>query len=172
MIPINRYRLVVAATALLLSVGCTSTSPTPDLGTQEVRKPIAEAKDANAVVRAQVPVTLDPVYFDTDQAVLRLDTLDRLKGHARSILDHPEWGVVTIDGHCDERGSDEYNRGLGRRRAAAVERYLVEMGVPVERITTRTFGSDKPAVLGHDESAWSHNRRSELQVETRLSASF
>jgi peptidoglycan-associated lipoprotein len=116
-------------------------------------------------------VTLEPVYFDTDQAVLRLGSLDLLRGYAQSILDHPEWGLVTIDGHCDERGSDEHNSALGRRRAAAVERYLVEMGVPPARVTTRTFGSDRPAVLGHDERAWNYNRRSELQVEVRLSAS-
>jgi peptidoglycan-associated lipoprotein len=172
MFPINRYRLVVVFAAISLSVGCTSTSPTPELVKQEERKPVVEASDSNAVAPRPVPVTLDPVYFDTDQAVLRLDTLDMLKGYAQSILDHPEWGLVTIDGHCDERGSDEYNRTLGRRRAAAVERYLVEMGVPRERVTTRTFGSGKPAILGHDESAWSHNRRSELQVEVRISSSL
>jgi peptidoglycan-associated lipoprotein len=80
--------------------------------------------------------------------------------------------VVTIDGHCDERGSDQYNRALGRRRAAAVERYLVDMGVPSARVATRTFGEDRPAVSGHDESAWSYNRRSELQVEVLASASL
>jgi peptidoglycan-associated lipoprotein len=172
MFPINRYRLVVAFAAVFLSVGCTSTSPTPELVTQEERKPVVDTSGSNAVAPRQAPVTLEPVYFDTDQAVLRLDTLDLLKGYAQSILDHPEWGLVTIDGHCDERGSDEHNSALGRRRAAAVERYLVEMGVPPARVTTRTFGSDRPAVPGHDESAWSYNRRSELQVEVRISSSL
>ena len=84
--------------------------------------------------------------------------------------DHPEWGVITIDGHCDERGSDRYNQTLGRRRAAAVERYLQEMGVPPSRIAIRTFGAAQPAVAGHNESAWSYNRRSEFQVEMFASA--
>lgn len=172
MFPINRYRLVVVLAAILLSVGCTSTSPTPELGAQDERKPVVEASNSNAVAPRPVPVSLDPVYFDTDQAVLRLATLDLLKGYAQSIIDHPEWGLITIEGHCDERGSDEHNRALGRRRAAAVERYLVEMGVPPERISTRTFGSDRPAVVGDDESAWRHNRRSELQVEVSISASL
>jgi peptidoglycan-associated lipoprotein len=172
MFPINRYRLAAASFAVFFSVGCTSTSPTPDLGAQEERKPVAETSDSNSLALRQAPVTLESVYFDTDQAVLRVDAMGLLKGYAQSILDHPEWGLVTIDGHCDERGSDEYNRALGRRRAAAVERYLVEMGVPPARVTTRTFGSDRPAVLGHDESAWSYNRRSELQVEVRISASL
>ncbi|MBW1843763.1 MAG: OmpA family protein [Deltaproteobacteria bacterium] len=172
MFPINRYRLVVVFAALFLSVGCASTSPTPDLGVQEEPKPVVETSKSNTIAPRPVPVTLEPVYFDTDQAVLRLATLDQLKGYAQSILDYPEWGLVTIDGHCDERGSDEHNRALGRRRAAAVERYLVEMGVPPERVSIRTFGSDKPAVLGHDEGSWRHNRRSELQVEVRISSSF
>ena len=169
---INRYRLVVVLTAIFLSVGCTSTTTTPDLGVQEEPKPVVEASNSNAIAPRPVPVKLEPVYFDTDQAVLRLATLDQLKGYAQSILDHPEWGQVTIDGHCDERGSDEHNHKLGQRRAAAVERYLVEMGVPAERVSIRTFGSEKPAVLGHDEDAWRHNRRSELHVESRISSSF
>jgi peptidoglycan-associated lipoprotein len=172
MFSVNRYTIVVALAAICFSVGCTSTAPAPDLGAQEERKPIVEASNSNVVAPRPAPVSLDPVYFDTDQAVLRLATLDLLKGYAQSIIEHPEWGVITIEGHCDERGSDEYNHKLGRRRAAAVERYLVELGVPPERISTRTFGSDKPAVVGHDESAWRHNRRSELQVKASVSASL
>ena len=172
MFPINRYRLVAVLAAIFLSVGCASTAPAPDLGVQEERKPVVETSSSNTIAPRPVPVTLEPVYFDTDQAVLRLATLDQLKGYAQSILDHPEWGVVTIEGHCDERGSDEYNRALGRRRAAAVEHYLETMGVPAERVAARTFGEDRPAVPGHSESAWSYNRRSELQVDAFTSASL
>jgi len=172
MLNTNRCTRVAAFAAICLSVGCTSTSPTPDLGAQEERKPVVEASKTDVVAPRPVPVSLDPVYFDTDQAVLRLATLDLLKSYAKSIIEHPEWGIVTIEGHCDERGTDAYNHKLGVRRAAAVERYLVEMGVPPERIRTRTFGSERPAVIGHDESAWRHNRRSELQVEVSLSANF
>ena len=85
--------------------------------------------------------------------------------------DHPEWGVLTIDGHCDDRGSEEYNLALGSRRAAAVERYLTDLGVPVSRLATRTFGEEKPAVAGRGERAWRYNRRSEFQIEARESAS-
>jgi len=168
----NRYTLVAGFAAICLSVSCTSTSPTPDLGATEESKPVVETSKSEVEAPRPIPVSLDPVYFDTDQAVLRLATLDLLKGYAKSIIEHPEWGVITIEGHCDERGSDEHNRKLGGRRAAAVERYLVELGVPPERIRTRTFGEDRPAVVGHDESAWRHNRRSELQVEVSFSASL
>ena len=169
---INRYRLVVVLAALLFVPGCTSTSPALKSGAHQEFDPVAETSDSNAVALRQASVKLEPVYFDTDEAVLRIDTRDLLKGHARSILDQPEGGGVTIDGHCDERGSDQYNRALGRRRAAAVERYLVDMGVPPARVATRTFGEDRPAGPGHDESAWSYNRRSELQVEVLASASL
>lgn len=172
MFPINRYRLVVVLAALLFALGCSSTSLTPGPGAHEEFTPVAEASDANPVAIRQASVTLESVYFDTDEAVLRIDARDLLNEHAQSILDHPEWGVVTIDGHCDERGSNQYNRALGRRRAAAAERYLVEKGVPPARIAIRTFGADRPAALGHDESAWSHNRRSELQIEVLASASL
>lgn len=172
MFPVNRCKFVAALIALFLSVGCTSTSPTPNLGTHEELEPVAETSDSNAVALHQEPVALNPVYFDTNKAVLRADARDLLKSHAQSILDHPEWGVVTIEGHCDERGSDEYNRALGRRRAASVEHYLEAMGVPAERVAARTFGEDRPAVPGHSESAWSYNRRSELQVDAFTSASL
>jgi peptidoglycan-associated lipoprotein len=172
MFPVNRCQFVAALIALFLSVGCTSTSPAPDLGTHEKLEPVAETSDSNAVALHQQPVALNPVYFDTNKAVLRADARGLLKSHAQSILDHPEWGVVTIEGHCDERGSDEYNRALGRRRAASVEHYLEAMGVPAERVAARTFGEDRPAVPGHSESAWSYNRRSELQVDAFTSASL
>jgi peptidoglycan-associated lipoprotein len=172
MILIDRRILAAVPIALFLSVGCTSTPPTSVLGAHEVPEPVVETSGTDSVSPPQVTVALEPVYFDTNEAMLRPDARGLLKRHAQSILDHPEWGVVTIDGHCDERGSDEYNRALGRRRATAVEHYLETLGVPITRVTSRTFGEDRPAVLGNSESAWSYNRRSELQIETLTSASF
>ena len=110
------------------------------------------------------------MYFGTDVAVLGREATDTLRGYAKSILDHPEWGVLRIEGHCDERGSDTYNLVLGKRRAAAVERRLVEMGVAPSRLVTQTFGEQRPIVRGHDEKAWRHNRRSELRVEDVLAS--
>ena len=164
---------VVTLPALLLAFGCASTAtPTPESTAPEQSAPTSEAKDSGEVtIRDASSATLVPVYFETDRALLRPDTREALKRYTKSILDHPEWGVLTIDGHCDERGSDEYNLALGKRRAAAVERYLVDMGVPPSRLATRTFGEEKPTVAGHDERAWRHNRRSEFRIETLESAS-
>jgi len=69
---------------------------------------------------------------------------------------------VVIEGHCDERGSEEYNLALGERRADAVRRYMTDLGVPGGRMSTVSFGESRPAVQGHDESAWRYNRRADF----------
>ena len=73
-------------------------------------------------------------------------------------------GTLTLQGNCDERGSEEYNLALGERRAASVKKYLVDLGVPSSRLKTVSFGESKPAVPGHDESAWKWNRRVDFGV--------
>ncbi len=161
---------LVALPALLLALGCASTSASPALGSAAPESlELAERRDPGEVEASSAMPA--PVYFDTGRALLRADARDALKRYAKSILDHPEWGELMIDGHCDERGSQEYNLALGRRRAAAVERYLLDLGVPPSRLTTRTFGEEKPALAGHDEEAWRHNRRSEFRSEAVASAS-
>ena len=159
--------LQLVALAALSSLACASTSTT-------ATQPAATPGDTMATsTPAQVPAaspSLAPVYFDTDRALLRSEAREELKSRAKAILDHPEWGKVTVEGHCDERGSDEYNMALGERRAAAVERYLMDLGVPSARVETVTFGESRPAVPGHDESTWRHNRRSELESEAIRSA--
>jgi peptidoglycan-associated lipoprotein len=78
------------------------------------------------------------------------------------IKGNTNWGQVTVQGHTDERGSQEYNLALGERRASAVKRYLVDLGVSASRLRLVSFGEAKAAVPGHDESAWRYNRRSEF----------
>jgi len=163
---------LVALPALLLAFGCASTStPTPQAALEQSEPASEESGSGEVTITDASSATLVPVYFETDRALLRPEARDALKRYAKSILDHPEWGVLTIDGHCDDRGSDEYNMALGSRRAAAVERYLTDLGVPVSRLATRTFGEEKPAVAGRGEGVWRYNRRSEFQIEARESAS-
>jgi peptidoglycan-associated lipoprotein len=69
---------------------------------------------------------------------------------------------LQIEGHCDERGTEEYNRALGERRALAIREYLVNLGVAADRVYTLSWGEDKPADTGHDEAAWGKNRRGEF----------
>jgi peptidoglycan-associated lipoprotein len=177
MSPITRLSIVFVSSALIVFVGlgCASTSsdstPQAASSSEPSEAPSASVPPKDFQTSATVPKThLDPVYFDTDIAVLRPDAREKLTQYAKSILDHPEWGVLKIEGHCDERGSDAYNMALGMRRAAAVERHLLDVGVPQSRLATQTFGSRAPAASGHDESAWRHNRRSELRTEDVLAS--
>jgi peptidoglycan-associated lipoprotein len=153
--------------AALTALGCASNS-----GVAQTTPPAKTPQAPQQVtLEPSAAPSLPPVYFDTDQWVLRTDARASLEARAAAIKGHPEWGVVTIQGHCDERGSDEYNLALGERRAAAVKRYLVDLGVPASRLATVTFGESRPAVVGHDEAAWRFNRRSELGSEALSSAS-
>jgi peptidoglycan-associated lipoprotein len=149
----------------LVALGCasTSTESAPD-------ENATKAPQAVTAPPATVP-SLQPVYFDTDQWVLRADARGALEVHAEAIRQHPEWGVFTIQGHCDERGTAEYNITLGDRRAKAVKSYLVDLGVSKLRLETMTYGEDRPAVAGHDEKAWRYNRRSEFANDALQSAS-
>jgi len=119
------------------------------------------AQDAET---ASLEAQLSPIYFDYDRSTLRPEAADKLKAHAERIRSFPEWASVTIQGHCDERGTEEYNLALGDRRADAVKRYLVTLGVPESRLRTVSYGELQPAVGGHDETAWSRNRRAEFAV--------
>ena len=106
---------------------------------------------------------LQSVYFDFDRYEIREDAKPVLRSNARGIKSNSRLGNITIEGHCDERGSEEYNLALGERRANGVKRYLVDLGVPSSRLRTVSFGEAKPAVMGHDESAWRYNRRAEFR---------
>ncbi len=164
-----RLRHLAIAPVLIIALGCSSTSSSVPEQTEPQPTPVSDTKDSRADI-STVSAKLEPVYFDTAVAELGMEAVNTLRGYAKSILDHPEWGVLRIEGHCDERGSDEYNLALGKRRAAAVKRRLIEMGVAPSRLATRTFGEQKPAVRGHDERAWRQNRRSELRVEDVLAS--
>jgi peptidoglycan-associated lipoprotein len=110
---------------------------------------------------ASAGLELAAVYFDYDSAVLREDARSSLKKNAEVIRSAPASVVVTLEGHCDERGSEEYNLALGERRAESARAYLVDLGIPNSRLRVVSFGEAKPAVMGHDESAWKWNRRVE-----------
>jgi peptidoglycan-associated lipoprotein len=106
------------------------------------------------------PIGLEPVYFDYDQSLIRDDQRATLGNNANAIKGM-KLAKVTVEGHCDERGSDEYNLALGERRANAVKQYLVDSGVSAS-IDTVSYGESRPAVQGSDESAWRMNRRAEF----------
>jgi peptidoglycan-associated lipoprotein len=97
-------------------------------------------------------------YFDYDKADIRPDARTALSKTADFLKKNPSI-KVTIEGHCDERGSTEYNLGLGDRRANAVKQYVVSLGVSADRLSTVSFGKEKPFCMEHNEACWQQNRR-------------
>lgn len=105
------------------------------------------------------------VYFDFDKYNIKPAEVDKIRTvavHLKANATHK----VEVDGHCDERGTEEYNRSLGEKRAQSIREFLAREGVGPERVRTVSFGEDKPAVVGHDEGAWAKNRRGEFILLT------
>ena len=103
------------------------------------------------------------IHFDLDRSNIRPDDMGALDQKVAILQANPDLRI-RIGGHCDERGSDEYNLALGNRRAQAAKQYLVSHGIDAGRIETQSWGEERPMVDGHDESAWSQNRRAEFEV--------
>jgi len=131
-----------------------------------VPAPVAEApRMPNAATRARIDELLariEDAYFDYDKAELRPDAVKALQADStelRDILkDYPAY-KLTIEGHCDERGSAEYNMALGDKRAEAAKDYLVQVGIPSAQLNVVSYGKQRPVCDEHDEACWQRNRR-------------
>lgn len=107
----------------------------------------------------------DTVHFAYDSSVVRPEEAPKIAAVADYLKSNSS-DAVRIEGHCDERGTEEYNRALGERRALALREELVRLGIDPARVDTTTYGKDRPVDPGHDESAWKHNRRGESVLLT------
>ena len=107
------------------------------------------------------PLSVRKIYFDFDKSNIRPEFYDVLRAHAAYLVAHPSTNL-TIEGHCDERGSREYNIGLGERRANSVKQFLEAEGVNPSQLNTVSYGEERPEALGHNEAAWAKNRRAVL----------
>ena len=159
--------------ALLVTSACSSRRPAqlppaPPSGTETgAETGTAGTGDQSGVAGAVIPgsqadflrsVPADRVYFDTDVYALSAEARTVLDAQAEYLVRYPNVSV-TIEGHADERGTREYNLALGDRRATSVRNYLESRGVAASRMTTISWGKERPAVEGSNESAWSQNRR-------------
>jgi len=108
-------------------------------------------------------VEFAPVYFGFDSTVVPQGEIGKIDAVAQHLAEKTD-RVVVIEGNCDERGSNEYNMSLGENRSGIIRNYLVQSGIDASRIQTRSFGEEKPAAEGHDESAWALNRRGEFAI--------
>ncbi|MGE3608503.1 MAG: peptidoglycan-associated lipoprotein Pal [Bacteriovoracaceae bacterium] len=109
---------------------------------------------------------LQTVYFDFNSSSLTAATKTAMKANAEFLKTNASVDVQ-VEGHCDERGGRQYNLALGERRAKAVRDYLVALGVAAKRITTISYGNERPVAEGHDESAWSKNRRGNFVITAK-----
>ncbi|HTY19937.1 MAG TPA: peptidoglycan-associated lipoprotein Pal [Myxococcota bacterium] len=153
---------LVAAVGVL---GCSKKKPAeeePGIGSSEFKT--GDGSHDSESSEPERVRELATIYFDYDSSDLRSDARTTLKSNAQAIQAHTEWKLVTVEGHCDERGSEEYNLALGERRANATKKYLSDLGVSPARMKAVSFGSSSPAVQGHDESAWRWNRRVDFRV--------
>jgi peptidoglycan-associated lipoprotein len=169
-----RVMLVLASTALAL--GACKKKPTPaaipeqPTQTQTPTRPTTEApmpRDTMEEYRAKLAATrarlLETIYFEYDADELRDDARASLDAKLAVLNANPAL-KIKVAGHCDERGSDEYNIALGRRRAEAAKRYLTDRGIDASRVETASFGRERPAMMGTSEDAWSKNRRDEFEI--------
>ena len=124
----------------------------------------AELEDINRLL-----ARIQDAYFDYDKHNLRPDAEEAMRGNAQAlaaiIKRYPTFKLV-VEGHCDERGSDEYNLALGDARAAKAKEYLTSLGLPGDQMNTVSFGKQKPVCTSADEGCWQKNRRAHLAVAT------
>jgi peptidoglycan-associated lipoprotein len=141
-------------------------APTPAPKEQPVPKETAAAvKEEPAATTSQASLQdqLEKIYFAFDSSELTSVSRDSLKKNY-DLLKKNGGVKVRIEGNCDERGSDEYNLALGERRAKSAMKYLVTLGVKADRISTLSYGKEKPLDPGHDEAAWAKNRRDDFII--------
>jgi len=164
-----RLIAILLAALLAFAAGCASkNAPVEDTqetdsefsdGAADAPVPDTSARDTQV---SAADVGLAPVYFDFDSSEIRSEFKGLLERGAGGLKD--TGATVVIEGHTDERGSEEYNLALGERRAGAVRKYLYNLGVPMGQMSIVSYGEARPAVSGRGETAWQLNRRAEFRV--------
>ena len=184
----SRRAAVLMIALLLVGAGCarrpamtTASAPAPTgrtsstapatASTPAATRPSTPAGDASRTARPSATdfrsvSDLVDVHFDFDRADLRPDALQTIEANAR-LLNTRADALVLIEGHCDDRGTNEYNIALGERRARATMNALVSRGVDARRITVVSYGEDKPECRDHTEACWAKNRRAHFKLNAR-----
>jgi peptidoglycan-associated lipoprotein len=155
----KRVLSCVAVLALVATVGC-SKNKKADEGAASADNVGMQATELAPAAGAPIP-ELQAVYFDYDSFAINASSRAALEGHA-GWLKANGGKSVQIEGHCDERGTTEYNLALGERRATSVRDFLIGKGVPANQLSTISYGEERAAMQGGSEAAWSKNRRAEF----------
>lgn len=151
-----------------LAVGCSSKKPKndQDAGAGANGANNGLTLELNGSSDSSTAGGLQTVYFDFDSSSLDGSTKETVKANAEFLKTNASVDVQ-VEGHCDERGGRQYNLALGERRAKAVRDYLVALGVEAKRVSIVSYGNERPNAEGHDESAWSKNRRGNFVVTAK-----
>jgi peptidoglycan-associated lipoprotein len=149
----------------------TSAPPPPTIEALPVPpEPVALAPEEGITGRSLEDLNRDspfePAYFALDSAELDAASRAVVTANAALLRKYPTW-MITVEGHCDERGTAEYNLALGERRAVAVKTYLMSLGIPADRVRTVSYGKEFPFDPGHDERAWASNRRAHFVITSK-----
>jgi peptidoglycan-associated lipoprotein len=160
-------RVIQLGVVGVLALSLTGCPPKKEVKTEEPKLEEQQAKPAEEPsLRGkdyQEVADISPVYFDLDQSALRADARDTLGKNYEVLKQHPDWEVL-VEGHCDERGTTEYNLGLGQKRAAAVRQYYMSLGLSGTKAATISYGKENPVCTEHTEDCWSKNRRGVTKV--------
>lgn len=170
LVKMGKTFLVVASATLLFACAGTETETEQEIVEEAVVEEVIEEAPtenaeelANRLNKEAREAAGTTVYFELDESVVSTQGRAVLEAHAWFLSQSENSGtVVTVDGHCDERGTPAYNLALGERRAKAVAQILMSYGVSTSQIQTVSHGEEMPVDPGHDESAWSQNRRAVL----------
>jgi peptidoglycan-associated lipoprotein len=131
------------------------------LGGEEPLSSAGQYGDTAAISEGRTHAPMLPVYFNFDQSSIRADQQPRIEKNSDFLKDNPE-AMIRIEGNCDERGTNEYNMALGERRAVSAKKYLMNLGIAEHRITTISYGEERPLTYGNDELSWAQNRRADF----------
>ena len=132
---------------------------------QRLRDEMARKEAAEMAARAaRDKFQNEDIHFEFDKSRLLPEAQDILRDKAQFLMANPD-ALVIIEGHCDERGTNEYNMALGDRRASSAKSFLVDLGIAGQRLTTISYGEEKPLDPGHSEEAWAKNRRAHFVIE-------
>jgi len=180
-----KWAVLALSVAALVATGCakkqtvksegtqgdTGAASAPSVGEAPVKvtlpppsDQLASAAEAGVAVTEEKPSQFDDVRFDFDKSELTEDGRRNSQAVADYMKKNPK-AKLLIEGHCDERGTAEYNLALGERRATAVMTYLVSLGVPKAALSTVSFGKEKPLDPGHNDGAWAKNRRAHFVLK-------
>jgi peptidoglycan-associated lipoprotein len=174
-----QFHVVALSSELIMATGLTGCDSGPSApkglqgqsagtsatATEQPRESAAVTEPTTAAEYKAVD-ELRNVHFDLDQAKIRSGDAKLLQGHARWLKSQRTM-IVMIDGHADERGTDEHNMRLGEQRANAVRGYLIAQGVEADRVMTASQGERNPTCSDHNEGCWNKNRRAEFKIKTR-----